>query len=53
VKKKKPKKNLIFDAIRKPIAPPTQKLGTEKIEEKIHPSNRKIKHKKKEDLNDE
>lgn len=53
MKKKKQKKNLIFEAIRKPIAPPTQKIGTEKVEEKVHPAKRKIKHKKKEDLHDE
>jgi hypothetical protein len=46
------KKNLIFAAIRKPIAPPSQKLSTDKIEEKVHPAKRKIKHKKKEDTND-
>ena len=47
-KKKKPERP-IFDSIRKPTAPPTQKIGKEKPEEKIYPSRRKIKHKKKQD----
>lgn len=48
-KKKKPVRP-IFDSIRKPTAPPSQKFGDEKPEEKIHPSRRKVKHKKKDDL---
>lgn len=48
-KRKKPERP-IFDSIRKPTAPPSQKLGKDKPEEKIHPSRRKTKHKKKEDL---
>ena len=40
----------IFDSIRKPVAPPGHKIGKEKPEEKIHPSRRKIKHKKKEEF---
>jgi hypothetical protein len=48
-KRKKPERP-IFDSIRKPTAPPSQKLGKDKPEEKIHPSRRKVKHKKKEDL---
>jgi hypothetical protein len=48
-KKKKPARP-IFESIRKPTAPPGQKFGQIKPEEKIHPSKRKIKHKKKEDL---
>ncbi|CAN5525958.1 hypothetical protein BH18ACI1_BH18ACI1_06610 [soil metagenome] len=47
-KKKKPARP-IFDSIRKPTAPPSQKLGKEKPDEKVHPSRRKIKHKKKEE----
>ncbi|MBA3632193.1 MAG: hypothetical protein H0W58_05190 [Acidobacteria bacterium] len=47
-KKKKPERP-IFDSIRKPTAPPSQKLGKEKPDEKVHPSRRKIKHKKKEE----
>ena len=47
-KKKKPERP-IFDSIRKPTAPPSLKIGKEKPEEKIHPSQRKVKHKKKND----
>ncbi|MGI8556616.1 MAG: hypothetical protein ACR2LT_09715 [Pyrinomonadaceae bacterium] len=36
----------VFDSIRKPVAPPTQKIGQNKPDEKIHPSLRKTKHKK-------
>jgi hypothetical protein len=46
-KKKKKIERPIFDSIRKPLAPPSQKLGNDKPEEKIHPSQRKVKHKKK------
>lgn len=49
VKKKKNPERPIFDSIRKPVAPPNQKIGQDKPEEKIHPARRKIKHKKKED----
>jgi hypothetical protein len=48
-RKKKKSERPIFDSIRKPTAPPGQKFGHVKPEEKIHPSRRKIKHKKKED----
>jgi hypothetical protein len=51
--KKKKKKNIVFDSIRKPTAPPSQKIGTDKIEEKVHPAKRKTKHKKNKDLDDE
>ena len=47
-KNKKPERP-IFDSIRKPVAPPNQKIGKDKPAEKIHPANRKIKHKKKDD----
>jgi hypothetical protein len=40
----------IFDAIRKPTAPPSRKIGEAKPDEKARPSRRKIKHKNKEDL---
>jgi hypothetical protein len=50
-KKKKKQARPVFESIRKPTAPPGQKFGQEKPEEKIHPSRRKIKHKKREDLN--
>jgi len=46
-KKKKPEERPVFDSIRKPTAPPGQKFGSEKPGEKIHPSQRKAKHKKK------
>lgn len=48
-RKKKPERP-IFDTIRKPTAPPGQKFGKDKPEEKIHPSKRKVKHKKKSEL---
>ena len=47
-KSKKPERP-IFDSIRKPIAPPSRKIGKDKPEEKINPAQRKIKHKKHED----
>lgn len=37
----------IFDAIRKPTAPPSRKFGKAKPEEKARPALRKIKHKDK------
>lgn len=48
-KGKKPKmpERPVFDSIRKPTAPPTRKLGTDKPEEKIHPAGRGSKYKKK------
>lgn len=45
--KKKKRERPVFDSIRKPVAPPTRKIGSVKLEEKIHPSERKSKHKKK------
>lgn len=48
-KKKKIEERPVFDSIRKPTAPPGQKFGSDKTEEKIHPSQRKAKHKKKVD----
>jgi len=50
-KKKKPERP-VFDSIRKPTAPPSQKFGSHKPEEKADPARRKTKHKKKEDLHD-
>jgi len=48
-KKKKPKEERpVFDSLRKPTAPPSQRFGGDKPEEKIHPAGRKIKHKKPE-----
>jgi hypothetical protein len=49
-KKKKTTDQPIFDSIRKPVAPPTRKIGTDKPAEKAHPSQRKTKHKKVEDV---
>ncbi len=46
-KKRKTDERPVFDSIRKPSAPPGQKFGNEKPEEKVHPSQRKIKHKSK------
>jgi hypothetical protein len=48
-KKKKPERP-VFDSIRKPIAPPSRQIGKNKPEEKIHPTNRKSKYKRIEDL---
>jgi hypothetical protein len=48
-KKKKPARP-VFDSIRKPTAPPTRRIGKNKPEEKIHPTNRKTKYKPLEDL---
>jgi hypothetical protein len=47
-KEAKRKERLIFDSIRKPVAPPTRKFGSDKPEEKAMPSGRKAKHKKAE-----
>lgn len=44
-KKKAVPERPVFDSIRKPTAPPTQKFGREKPDEKIHPSQRKAKYK--------
>jgi len=45
-KKKTSPPRPVFDSIRKPTAPPTQKFGGDAPEEKVHPSQRKAKHKK-------
>jgi len=52
VKKKKKEERPVFDSIRKPTAPPSQKFGKPKPEQKANPSRRKTKHKKKENLED-
>ncbi|HSK71213.1 MAG TPA: hypothetical protein VK892_05930 [Pyrinomonadaceae bacterium] len=49
-RKKKKTKQEIFDSIRKPTAPPTRQIGENQPAEKIHPSRRKTKHKKKDNL---
>jgi hypothetical protein len=46
-RKKKKNENLIFDSIRKPVAPPAKKFGEEKPESRVHPAERKIKHRKR------
>jgi len=51
-KKKKKPELPVFDSIRKPTAPPSKKFGQIKPEEKARPSQRKTKHKKKEDDSD-
>lgn len=35
-----------FDALRKPVAPPGHPLGRAKPEERAHPAERKVKHKR-------
>ena len=44
---KKKKKNKIYDSIRKPLAPPTQRHTNKKKVEKSDLSKRKVKFKKK------
>ena len=51
-KKKSIKNNSLFNSIRKPTAPPSQKIGKDKPIEKALPSGRKAKHKKPEVLED-
>ncbi len=51
-KKKKNAERPVIDSIRKPTAAPSQRFGKDKPEEKANPAQRKIKHKKKEDLKD-
>jgi len=48
-KKQKSPKRPVFDAIRKPTAPAGRKFGGEKPEERVHPTLRKAKHKKKDE----
>ncbi len=45
-KKKDSAQRPVFDSIRKPTAPPTQKFGGDAPEEKVHPAQRKAKYKK-------
>ena len=44
-KTKKTTDRPIFDAVRKPLAPPSRTLSKNKPDEKAHPSRRKAKHK--------
>jgi hypothetical protein len=46
-RKKKKDPRPVFDSIRKPTAPPSQKMGKDKPDERVHPSGRKAKYKKK------
>ena len=46
MKRKRKAERPVFDSIRKPVAPPAQKIGQDKPAEKAHPSLRKTKHKK-------
>jgi hypothetical protein len=48
-KKKKKTKRPVFDSIRKPTAPPGQKIGKSKPDEKAYPSKRHVKHPKTEE----
>lgn len=48
MRKKKKIERPIFDAIRKPTAPPGKKFGADKPAEKARPARRKVKHKKSE-----
>lgn len=43
----KKKERPVFDSIRKPVAPRSKKFGDDRPEELIHPTQRKVKHKKK------
>jgi hypothetical protein len=43
----------IFDAIRKPLAPPGHPLGHAKPDEKARPAQRKVKHKHRDEPSDE
>lgn len=45
-RKRKKRENAIFESIRKPVAPPTKTFGDAKPEERAHPAERKIKHKR-------
>lgn len=39
----------VFDSIRKPLAPPGHPLTRAKPEERAHPAERKVKHKRRPD----
>jgi len=42
----------LFDSIRKPTAPSSQKFGGDRPEERVHPSRRKVKHRSKSEQTD-
>jgi len=46
VRRKKKVERPVFDSIRKPTAPPGQKFGGSRPDDKVLPSGRKAKHKK-------
>ena len=48
-RKQKEPERPVFDSIRKPTPPPGRKFGNEKPEERVHPTLRKAKHKKRDD----
>lgn len=50
MRKKKEPERPVFDSIRKPTAPPGQKFGGDKPDEKVNPARRNVKHRKIEDL---
>ena len=43
----------LFEAIRKPVAPPGHPLTRAKPEERVHPAQRKAKHKQRDVAGDE
>lgn len=45
-RKKKKDPRPVFDSIRKPVAPPGERFGGPRPEEKVHPTLRKSKYKK-------
>jgi hypothetical protein len=45
--KRKRREKPVFDSIRKPTAPPSKTFGPPKPEKRAHPAERKIKHKKR------
>jgi len=51
-RKRKAEERPIFDSIRKPTAPAGQRIGENKPEERLRPSLRGAKHKKKIDPNE-
>ncbi|HEX8652122.1 MAG TPA: hypothetical protein VF708_14875 [Pyrinomonadaceae bacterium] len=44
---KRPSERPVFEAIRKPVAPPGHPLGRAKPEDRAHPAQRKAKHKRR------
>lgn len=50
--KKLKKERPVFGGTRKPTAPPSKKMGEDRIEEKVHPARRRSKHKTKLDTED-